>query len=244
MIFYDYKSGISQADSLKLLREAFPDSAPSEAMVYRWFREFKRGRQSLEDEERIGRPATAVTEESIAAAEAMVREDRRVTYVDIEAALQIGSAAAVDILKNHSRLRKVCCRWVPQSLTLDQKVVRVEWCHHVLERFDGRASKRVWDIIIGDETWLYQYDPETKQQSAVWVFDSEARPTKVKRARSVGRKMVAIFLWLQWSRGNSSAGGPTYCNVAVVHHSMPASSLRQDRGAATKDGTSRHPPPP
>ncbi len=193
MIFYGYKSGITLADSLQQLRKAFPDSSPSETTVYRWFREFKRGRQSLEDEERSGRPATTVTEESIAAAEAMVRENRLVTYVDIEAALQIGSAAAVDILKNHLRLRKVCCRWVPHSLTEDQKVGRVEWCHHVLERFDGGASKRVWGIITGDETWLYQYDPETKQQPAVWVFDSEARPTKVKRARSVGRKMVASF---------------------------------------------------
>src|SRR5258705_12386026 len=92
----------------------------------------------------------------------MVRENRLVTYVDIEAALQIGSAAAVDILKNHLRLRKVCCRWVPHSLTEDLKVGRVERCHHVLERFDGEASKRVWDIITGDETWLYQYDPEKK----------------------------------------------------------------------------------
>src|SRR5258705_7879042 len=105
-----------------MLREAFPGSAPSEATVYRWFREFKMGRQSLEDEERSERPATAVTEESIAAAEAMVREDRRVNYVDVEAALQIGSAAAGDIFKNHLRLRKVYCRWVPPSLTEDHKV--------------------------------------------------------------------------------------------------------------------------
>ena len=35
----------------------------------------------------------------------------------------------------------------------------------VLEKFDGGRSNPVWDIISGDETWLYCFDPETKQQS-------------------------------------------------------------------------------
>ena len=48
-------------------------------------------------------------------------------------------------------------------------------------------------MVTGDETWLYQYDPEQKQRPSDWVFSDEDRPTKVKRYRSVGRKMVASF---------------------------------------------------
>ena len=39
----------------------------------------------------------------------------------------------------------------------------------MLRKIDGGRSPRVWVIVSGDETWVYQYDPETKQQSAVWV---------------------------------------------------------------------------
>ena len=40
---------------------------------------------------------------------------------------------------------------------------------------------------------MYKYDPETKQQSSVWVFDDEVAPTKVVRGRSVEKRMVAVF---------------------------------------------------
>ncbi|GBP28343.1 hypothetical protein EVAR_11805_1 [Eumeta japonica] len=36
--------------------------------------------------------------------------------------------------------------------------------------------------ILRDEFWIYEYDPETKQQSTMWVFQDEANPSKVIRA--------------------------------------------------------------
>ena len=61
------------------------------------------------------------------------------------------------------------------------------------QKFDGGVSKRVYNILTCDETWIYQYDPETKRQSSVWVFAGEDHPLKVRRNRSVGKKMVAAF---------------------------------------------------
>ena len=63
----------------------------------------------------------------------------------------------------------------------------------MLRKFDGGRSPRVWDIVTGDETWVYQYDPETKQQSAVWVFPDENPPVKFKRNRSASKQMIACF---------------------------------------------------
>ncbi|GBP43806.1 Histone-lysine N-methyltransferase SETMAR [Eumeta japonica] len=34
---------------------------------------------------------------------------------------------------------------------------------------------------------------KTKQQSSVWVFEGNSKPTKLRRARSVGKKMIAFF---------------------------------------------------
>ena len=82
---------------------------------------------------------------------------------------------------------------MPHNLSEEQKRGRVDWSTHMLRKFDGGRSPRVWDIITGDGTWVYQYDPETKQQSAVWVFPDENPPVKFKRNRSASKQMIACF---------------------------------------------------
>ena len=72
MIFYDFNSGLNQAQPLERLTQALWDLAPSRATVFNWFAEFKRGRTSFEDEERSWRLSTAVTEDNIDAVEKMV----------------------------------------------------------------------------------------------------------------------------------------------------------------------------
>ena len=47
-----------------------------------WAAEFKRGRKSLGDYERLGRPRTATTDENIAKVHQMVLDDRRIKERD------------------------------------------------------------------------------------------------------------------------------------------------------------------
>ncbi|GBP90156.1 hypothetical protein EVAR_65407_1 [Eumeta japonica] len=48
-------------------------------------------------------------------------------------------------------------------------------------------------LRIGEESSIYCYYSEIKRQSAQWVFPFAKLPIKVKRARSVGKKMGASF---------------------------------------------------
>jgi transposase len=48
-----------------MLGEAFKGEALSQARVYEWFSQFKRGDMSLEDQPRSGRPLTSRTDENI-----------------------------------------------------------------------------------------------------------------------------------------------------------------------------------
>ena len=57
---------------------------PSKATVYRWHNEFKRGRLTLGDEKRSGRPLTAVEEEDVLAVKNLIQDNRRVTYQAIQ----------------------------------------------------------------------------------------------------------------------------------------------------------------
>ena len=50
----------------------------------------------------------------------------------------------------------------------------------------------VYNIVTGT-IWIYSYEPESKQQSIVWVFQSEPKPTKIVRSRSAAKQMIACF---------------------------------------------------
>jgi len=53
---------------------------------------------------------------------------------------------------------------VPKELSEEQKQRRVTICQDLLERQDDISGR----LITGDETSVYQYDPETKRQNAKW----------------------------------------------------------------------------
>jgi len=68
------------------------------------------------------------------------------------------------ILTEDLDMRKVCAKMVPKVLNEEQKQGRVTTCQDLLERQDDILGR----VITGDETWVYQEDPETKRQSAQW----------------------------------------------------------------------------
>lgn len=193
MIFYDFSQGKSYQQCHHTLKRCFGDQAPSKATVFRWYRHFLSGQTNIEDDDRCGRPPTSVTPENISKVRSMIKEDGRVTYVEIQDMLKISSGSVNIILHQHLNVRKRYARWVPHSLNPEQKQARVDWCNSMLTNFEQGRSRRVWDIVTGDETWLYQYDPESKQQSAVWVFPDEDPPVKFLRSKSVGKQMIACF---------------------------------------------------
>ncbi|CAH2016515.1 unnamed protein product [Acanthoscelides obtectus] len=82
----------------------------------------------------------------------------------------------------------------PKTASLKIDIAEI-WCQKTLDRFNSGNSKNVYSIVSsGDESWIYCYKPENKRQSAVWVFQSEEKPTKVIRSRSVSKKMVETFV--------------------------------------------------
>jgi len=82
---------------------------------------FPEGRESVTDEERSGRPATSRTEENIAKARQILRENRRLTV----RSMNIDRETVRKILTGDLDMRKVCAKMVPKELTEEQKQKRV-----------------------------------------------------------------------------------------------------------------------
>ena len=85
-------------------------------------------------------------------------------YQQIETILGISSMAINSIIHHYLNLRKFCARWVPLTLSDDQKQFRLQFYRHSLKRFEEGGSRRVFDIMTGNESCFYHYDPELKEQ--------------------------------------------------------------------------------
>ena len=78
--------------------------------------------------------------------------------------------------------RKCCADWVSHNLSEgDRSGIGWTSAPKCLENFGGGRSTLVWDNATGGKRCQYQYDPDTKQKSAEWVFSVKwsLRITKV-----------------------------------------------------------------
>ena len=142
------------------LDSVYRDSAPSFTAVKFWAAEFKRGRKSLGDDERSGRPKTATTDENVAMVHQMVLDDRRIKVKEIAEVMNMPKERVCHILNQHSGMRKLSVRWVPRLLTVNQKRVRMNISNALLAQFRRNKSKFFRRLITVDETWIHHYTPE------------------------------------------------------------------------------------
>ena len=112
-------------------------------------------------------------------------------YAETQDVMKISPGSFTRILRDCLGVRKRCACWVPHNLSEEQKPRGL--VHPHAKKIDGERSPHVWVIVTGDKTWVYQYEPKTKQQSEVWVFPDENPPVKFKRNRSASKQLIVCF---------------------------------------------------
>jgi hypothetical protein len=76
--------------------------------------------------------------------------------------LKINECAVYQIVTQDLNFTKVCAKMVPKSSSDDQKARRKEVSAEMLERPETEPDFLNW-VITGDESWFFEYDPETKR---------------------------------------------------------------------------------
>ena len=89
--------------------------------VKKWTAEFKKGRESFEDDPRSGRLVSATTQENIDRVHHMVMDDRRLTVNQMVDAVAISRERVDNVPHQELGMSKVSARWVPRLLTPAQK---------------------------------------------------------------------------------------------------------------------------
>jgi len=145
------------------------------------------------DAPRPGRPETVTTPEIIDQIHELILEDRRISAKSIAVKLGISRERVGSTIREDLDMRKLSAKCVPKCLNADKKFQCCRSSEQLLKFFRRDPNDFLSRLVTTDETWLYHYDPGTKQQLMEWRHSSSPRP---QSARSAG-KVLASIVWDQ-----------------------------------------------
>jgi len=215
------KLGKSATETYNLLTEVYGDQCLSRTQVFEWFKKFKEGREYVGDDPKSGRPSTAKTQENVEKVARIVRGDRRLSIRAISELTNINKESVRQILHDDLGMKKVCAKVVPKILTPEQKEHRVNCCADTLENIENDPDF-FQNVITCDETWIFQYDPETKRQSMHWKSPQSPRKKKARMSKSKFKAMMIVFfdirgvIYIDWVPEGQTVNQVYYKNVLTT----------------------------
>jgi hypothetical protein len=74
-IKFCFKAGLSATETLVLVQKAYGNEALNGSNVFRWYSQFRDGRELLEEDEKGGRPKSIHNEVNVAAVADLIKDD-------------------------------------------------------------------------------------------------------------------------------------------------------------------------
>jgi hypothetical protein len=114
-----------------MLQGAFKDNATNQSKTFLWYKRFKDGRKSVDDDERSGRTSTSTTPENIAKVREAILADRMQTIHDVCEIVGLSYWTVQRNLADNLNMRRISARFVPRLLSENQKAHRVSVCREL-----------------------------------------------------------------------------------------------------------------
>src|SRR5688572_32291598 len=111
------KEGTPVVEIVKRLKAVFAEETLSTSTIYEWAKRFKEGRTSVDDDKRAGAPRTAVTRDNIAAVDLAIKQNRRISVLELSSNIGVSVGSIDTIIHEHLLYSKVTARWVDRKST-------------------------------------------------------------------------------------------------------------------------------
>ena len=219
VIKFFVKEGLKPNETQWKFIKVYGDCSASFSTIKKWATEFKCGRTSLEDDPCEGRPKSAATPKIIEQVHDMILDDWRVKVREIADPVGVSKEHEGYILHEELDMKKLCARWVPCLFTADQKHTCMKISEQCLEHFKKNKTDFVHQFIAMDETWIYHYTPESKQQSKQWTEAGCSVPKRTRSVPSAGKVMPSVFwdgegiLFIDYLEKGKTITGEYYSNL-------------------------------
>jgi hypothetical protein len=97
----------------------------------------------------------------------VIHGNRQLAVQEVAEEVGISIGSCHTILMEDLGMHGVPAKFVSRLLTDDQKLQQFSLCENILQRANDDENL-LKNVITSDETWVYSYDIETKQQSSHW----------------------------------------------------------------------------
>jgi len=171
------------------------------------------GRTSVDDDERPGRKSTSATPENVAKFRKAILADRRQTIHDVCEIVGLSYGNVQRILADNLNIRNISARFLPRLLS------DVHTAHHVSVCRELKQQARddpnfIFNIITGDEAWVYCCESETLQQLSQWKQSNSPRPKKARQVcSSVKFSDIQGTVHKEFLPPGQTVNGKFYCEV-------------------------------
>ncbi|XP_065663078.1 histone-lysine N-methyltransferase SETMAR-like, partial [Hydra vulgaris] len=194
IFLFQFKMGRKAAETARDINTAFGPETTNERMAQWWFKKFRSGEESLEDEEGCGCPSE-IDDDQL---RALIGADPRKTIREVAEELNVHNSTVDRHLKQIGKSKKLSKR-VPHELNENQKNRRFEVPSALLLR--NKNDLFLDRIVTCDEKWIL-YD--NRRRSAQWLDRDEA-PQHFPKPNLHQKKVIMTVWW-------SAAG--------FIHHSF------------------------
>jgi hypothetical protein len=186
------RSGKTSVDIWNELESAYPGQVRTYKTVSKWANRYKAGRESVEDDERSGRPITGTTSSNIDKVRNLIDGNSHISIAQIEAETFLSRGTIFKIIHESLELNKVTSRWIPYLFTDVPREKRLAACRHNLSMFES-GKWRICDVVTGDESWIYWRQLGTKSSNMSWVGVDQPPGTVVRQGRFEPKSMITVF---------------------------------------------------
>ena len=138
------------------------DKCYSETMVKRWYADFKCSCTDTNDAKCSGYPNSAVVPENTKKLHKFVLANHKLKLHEIAKEL-ISEGSVFTILHEHLSMRKLCSKWLPSLLTVDQKQQHIDDSERCLQLFQRNKKEFLCKYVRKDETWIHHFTLESNQ---------------------------------------------------------------------------------
>ena len=185
IFLFEFKMGRKAAETTRNINNAFGPGTAKERTVQWWFKKFRKGDESLEDDERSARPSEVDNDQL----REIIDADPLKTTRKIAEELKVNHSTVVRHLKQIGKVKKLN-KWVPHELTEIQKNRRFEVSSSLILRNNNKPFLDL--ILMCNEKWIV-YD---NQQWPAQRLDKEEAPKHFPKP-NLHQKKVMVTVW--WS---------------------------------------------
>ena len=176
-----------------VLKTAWPNDSLCLQQVSKLCKEFREGdRNSFTRKNGSGRSKSERRDQSVEQVRAIIEQDNCLSYRSIAAQLDdVSESMVYRILTEDLEKRWVLTKWVPHTLSNENKVVRIQRCGDLIESLSSRLTQS--NLVVIDENFFYcrKIQPSYKIES--WIGPGGDVRRQTARRSSMEKKFLAII---------------------------------------------------